>query len=363
MATARLRDLEVLRAGLTAWLRQAYPAGSSLVVADLTHASAGWSNETLLVTIGTNGFARARADRVPGRVVVRLPPLQPSFPGADDPARQGAVHEAVAGAGVPAPAPVTVVDDERWLGVPFLVMPYVAGHVPGQAPALDPWVTGSSAALQRALYEGFVDTVAAVNRVDWATAGLGTVVRGGAPAAGGARLARGRARLVGPLRGVVLRRGAPGWPRRGVGLVRGDPPGARRPPVVVVGGRPPGQPGRRRGPVRAGGARLGAGLDRAGRAGPGLAARPRVDHGRAARSAGRRVPRARGDRFPLRGRAGPAGHRPGLARGLRPGSLAGGEQPPGPRRRPRPGARYAMGADERNPLVALVRRRIADAGG
>lgn len=362
MATARLRDLEVLRAGLTAWLRQAYPEVSSLVVADLAHASAGWSNETLLVTIGTTGSARGRADRVPRRVVVRLPPLQPSFPGADDPAGQGAVHEAVAAAGVPAPAPVTVVDDERWLGVPFLVMPHVAGHVPGQAPALDPWVTGSSAALQRALYEGFVDTVAAVNRVDWATAGLGTVVRGGAPAGGAPGSLE--AELDWWARYVA-------WSCDGVPLA-----GLDRALAWCVENRPaPGAPPS----LLWGDARLGnlvVGEDRSVRAvldwelasiGPAeldlgwlLALEWTMDE-----LLGLGVPG-----FPGREET-VARYEAGLGRPATDlvwhevfalvRSLAVSNHQA--RAAAAAGARYAMGADERNPLVALVRRRIADAGG
>ena len=240
------------------------------------------------------------------------------------------MHEAVAGAGVPAPAPVTVVDDERWLGVPFLVMPYVAGHVPGQAPALDPWVTGSSAALQRALYEGFVDTVAAVNRVDWATAGLGTVVRGGAPAAGAPGSLE--AELDWWARYVA-------WSCDGVPLAGLDQALAWCVETRPAPGAPPS--------LLWGDARLGnlvVGEDRSVRAvldwelasiGPAeldlgwlLALEWTMDE--LLGLGGPRVPRARGDRFPLRGRAGAAGHRPGLARGLRPGSLAGGEQPSGP---------------------------------
>jgi len=184
VATAQLRDLDMLRDGLARWLGQAYPRSPSPVIEELRHASAGWSNETLVVAIGDPGTPDPTAPPVPERLVVRLPPLRSSFPDPDDPGRQAALHEAVAAAGVPAPAPVTVVADERWLGVPFVVMPFVAGHVPGQAPVFDPWVTESSAADQRALYDNFIDTVTAVNRIEWLRAGLGPLLRGGTTPAG-----------------------------------------------------------------------------------------------------------------------------------------------------------------------------------
>jgi len=185
VATAQLRDLEELRAGLAGWLGRAYPASADLVIVDLRHASEGWSNETVVMTLGHPGPGDPAAPAVPDKVVVRLPPLRSSFPEPDDPRRQAALHRAVAAAGVPAPSPVTVVDDRRWVGVPFAVMPYVAGHVPGQAPVLDPWVAGSPPATQRALYDAFIDTVAAVNRIEWRGAGLGAVLRGGSASPAG----------------------------------------------------------------------------------------------------------------------------------------------------------------------------------
>lgn len=145
----------------------------------LAHASAGWSNETVLVTLSSSVGHGGDTDRL----VVRLPPLVPSFPD-DQLLIQARVQEVAAGAGIPAPAPVTVVTDEQWLGAPFLVMPFVAGHVPGQAPAFDPWVTGSSESEQQKLYEAFLSVLASVHRVGWAEAGLGDVLRGGAAGTG-----------------------------------------------------------------------------------------------------------------------------------------------------------------------------------
>ena len=65
----------------------------------LTHAQGGMANETVLVDLGP-----AR----PG-VVVRLPPLEPTFPDYDL-TPQAVVQNAAAASGVPAPAPAVVVD-------------------------------------------------------------------------------------------------------------------------------------------------------------------------------------------------------------------------------------------------------------
>ena len=348
----------MLGAGLGAWLAHAYPGSPPATIDELRHASAGWSNETLVVSVGSAGRAG-----VPRRLVIRLPPLRPSFPDADDPARQGALHEAAAAAGVPAPAPVTVVEDLTWVGVPFMVMPFVAGHVPGEAPALDPWVTGSTPGQQRALFGGFVDTVADINRIDWAGAGLGGVVRGGGPSADGPPGSLG-AELAWWSRYVE-------WSGDGVPLgglddalawCRANRPETAAPPSLVWGD-----------------ARLGnlvVGEDRGVRAvldwemasvGP-----AELDLGWVLalewsmhELIGRRVPG-----FPERAEI-IARYEQRLGRPVRDvlwhevfalvRSLAISNRQA--RMAAAAGARYAMPADERNPLVALVRRRMADAGG
>jgi len=166
MATARLRDLEGLRSGLNRWLAQDEQYGSS-PIDRVAHASAGWSNETVLVTL------------VDGkRLVVRLPALVASFPDDQLPV-EATVLDELANSSVPVPAPITFVADEGWLGSSFLVMPFVGGHVPGQAPAFDPWVLEGSEASQRHLYEAFLSVLGAIHRVQWADGALASVLRGG----------------------------------------------------------------------------------------------------------------------------------------------------------------------------------------
>jgi aminoglycoside phosphotransferase (APT) family kinase protein len=185
VAAGGRRDTEQLRAGIAAWLaavdasagRAGDSAGPPQVVA-LSHAAAGWSAETVLVTVQRGG------DGPSERLVIRLPPVDPSFPGLSLGAQATAQQAAGAG-GVPVPAPVLFEPDEAWLGAPFLAMPFVAGHVPGQAPALDPWVTGSGEALQRRLFENLLEVMANLHRADWTGAGLGGWLRGGREALAG----------------------------------------------------------------------------------------------------------------------------------------------------------------------------------
>jgi aminoglycoside phosphotransferase (APT) family kinase protein len=46
------------------------------------------------------------------------------------------------------------------------VMPFVAGHVPGPAAVLDPWITAMSARQQATLYTNFLDVLARIHHVD-----------------------------------------------------------------------------------------------------------------------------------------------------------------------------------------------------
>ncbi len=165
------------------------------------------ANETILVDLGPSH---------PG-MVVRLPPLEPTFP-AYDLGPQALVQNAVAASGVPAPAPSVVVTDPEWIGSPFLVMPRVAGDIPGPAPYFDPYVRDAGPALQRVMHDHLIDTVAAVHAVDWEAHDLAAVLPG-------VRAARRRGALV-RLCGVVRAgRSAPG---AGAGARMVRPPRAGR---------------------------------------------------------------------------------------------------------------------------------------
>ncbi len=125
-------------------------------VTALTHAQGGRANETVLVDLGPSR---------PG-LVVRLPPLEPTFPDYDL-APQAVVQNAAAASGVPAPAPAVVVTDTSYVGSPFLVMPRVPGDIPGPAPLFDPYVRDAGPALQRVMHDRLIDTLAEVHGVPW----------------------------------------------------------------------------------------------------------------------------------------------------------------------------------------------------
>ncbi len=179
VATGARREDAALEEGLGRWVT-AHPdlvralarrgplrTAERRVLTALSHASGGMANETVLVDLGPSH---------PG-IVVRLPPLEPTFPDYDL-RPQALVQNAVAAAGVPAPAPAVVVTDPEWIGSPFLVMPRVAGDIPGAAPYFDPYVRDAGPALQRVMHDQLIDTVAAVHAVDWEAHDLGAVLPG-----------------------------------------------------------------------------------------------------------------------------------------------------------------------------------------
>ena len=176
MVTGARREDTALSEGLARWVAAhpgEVPGGSGgddpapAAVTGVTHADGGLANETLLVELG------------PGRdgMVVRLPPLDPTFPDYDL-APQAAVQNAVAASGVPAPAPAVVETDASWVGTPFLAMPRVRGEIAGPAPVFDPFVRDADPARQLLLHDGLIDSVAAIHAVPWEAAGLGSVLAG-----------------------------------------------------------------------------------------------------------------------------------------------------------------------------------------
>ena len=175
MATGGRRDDAALVQGLARWMAaepDQVPAvagepKTAATIRSIAHADGGQANETVLVDLGPERSG----------VVVRLPPLEPTFPGYDL-APQALVQNALAASGVAAPAPSVAVEDPEWIGAPFLAMPLVRGDIAGPAPAFDEYVTAAGTDLQRRMHDGLLDTVAAVHAVDWRAAGLGEVLPG-----------------------------------------------------------------------------------------------------------------------------------------------------------------------------------------
>jgi len=154
------RDLDAVVSGFAGWVRG--ERGVEVVVESVQRPTEGWSSETVLLRVQVDGRAEGFA--------VRLGPVgEGIFPTYDLGLQAHAQAVAQAG-GVPAAVPAEVVDDPVWLGDPFLVMPLVEGHVPGEMAAFDPWVQGLPVDRRPGLYEGVVDTLVALHRLDPASA-------------------------------------------------------------------------------------------------------------------------------------------------------------------------------------------------
>jgi aminoglycoside phosphotransferase (APT) family kinase protein len=155
------RDPAAVGAGVTRWFA-ATRAVPDVQLVDAGHPSIGYSSETVFVDLAcANGEVR--------ELVVRLaPPSLCTFRDYDL-VTQASAQRAAASAGVPIARP-ELVTDPAWIGVPFLVMPRVRGHIVGEVPALDPWLRSLNAHQRARVHETFVDAIATTHRADTDTA-------------------------------------------------------------------------------------------------------------------------------------------------------------------------------------------------
>lgn len=150
------RDLGTVVDGFLAWL--ADQRGAEPVIESVVRPTEGWSSETVLIRAQVGGVAEGHA--------VRLAPLGEGIFPTYDLGLQARAQTRAADRGVPTPVPAEVVDDPAWMEEPFLVMPLVDGHVPGEMAAFDPWVLSVGPATRRVLYEGLTDTLVPLHRAE-----------------------------------------------------------------------------------------------------------------------------------------------------------------------------------------------------
>ncbi len=162
---------EAVLAGLVAWLNDTSTSTTHDIVGH-DAPEAGYSSRTLLVDIDRTVDGTTQGDRI----VLKLPPTGDAIFGRYDFAMQARVQEAVTAAGIPAATPVTTESDTRWMGVPFLVMPFIDGQIFGEAPAFDKRLTKADPDANTSLHGAFIDLLADINLVDWRGAGLDGVV-------------------------------------------------------------------------------------------------------------------------------------------------------------------------------------------
>jgi len=166
--------LAAVERGVAAWLQARDPSLGRPELHASTPGATGYSNEVVFVTVDGRGAQGLGRD-----LVIRRAPAGPALFRSYDLAMQVAVQDAVRAAGVPVPAFVLHEPDPSWLGAPFLVMPRVPGHVPGELAAIDPWVGGLDPADQRRVQAGFLDALAVVHATPWTGTDLAGCLRGG----------------------------------------------------------------------------------------------------------------------------------------------------------------------------------------
>ena len=165
MALVAHRDPFVVASAVAAWMAARTGSAEIRVVA-AEHPSIGYSSETVLVDLAGSG--RGAADPVHELVVRLAPPMVGTFRDYDL-GQQTVAQLAAAAAGVAIASP-ELVTDTQWLGVPFMVMPRVRGHIVGEVAAFDPWLLSLDERRRAQVHEAFVSVVAATHRADLAAA-------------------------------------------------------------------------------------------------------------------------------------------------------------------------------------------------
>jgi aminoglycoside phosphotransferase (APT) family kinase protein len=163
MALVTHRDPALVGSALAAWTA-ATTGASDVRVVNAEHPSVGYSSETVLVDLAWSDGDDT--DRVQTReLVVRIaPPTTGTFRDYDL-SQQTLAQRAAAGAGVAIASP-ELVTDLQWLGVPFVVMPRVRGHIVGEVAAFDPWLLALTEDQRARVHESFVQAIAATHRAD-----------------------------------------------------------------------------------------------------------------------------------------------------------------------------------------------------
>jgi aminoglycoside phosphotransferase (APT) family kinase protein len=170
---------ERLVTGLEAWLAENASFGRGATVVALSRPSKGHSSNTFLVDVSVAEASEATGPPSVRRLVLRLPPDHDIHHG-DNLQRQVRVQNLLGERGIPAASPAVHESDARWIGSPFVTMPCVAGHVAGEVPVLDEWITGATVARQASIHRHFAEAIASVHTLDWRPSGISDVVRGAA---------------------------------------------------------------------------------------------------------------------------------------------------------------------------------------
>ncbi|MFD6353181.1 phosphotransferase family protein [Nocardia tengchongensis] len=156
---------EHLGAALEPALRKHLSMSAEVRVRDLARTERGFATETYLFTVDDDSGATP--------LVLRRPPDMSLFPDYDL-LRQVLVMQRLAGTGLPVPTVAWLERGDNPLGSPYFVMNRLEGQAPSDYPSYH--AAGNyfeATPEQRArMWWGCVDTIAAVNQLDWRALGL-----------------------------------------------------------------------------------------------------------------------------------------------------------------------------------------------
>lgn len=154
------RDLEQVHRGLEAWF--AHREGdSTLTISQFEDSKhSGFSNQTLFFRVTMpNGQSEAQ--------VLRMPPAGVGLFPTYDLEMQWRMQSMLAARGLPTLATVSYEADEKWLGTPFLVMPWLSGPSPDDVTyVLKGWMHDATRDVQRCSLESFADLLGQLHTIE-----------------------------------------------------------------------------------------------------------------------------------------------------------------------------------------------------
>ncbi len=154
-------DLAETTAALQAWLRRQLPGRRGLTVTELVQPTAnGGTGDNLIVTV-QHGTSTEK-------VVARLAPTGLSHIHEVSIETHYRVLAALEPTPVPSPRPLWLETDESVLGVPFMVMSFVAGRAPSDFPIYNQagFLFDATPGYRQRLWEAAIEALAAVHRLD-----------------------------------------------------------------------------------------------------------------------------------------------------------------------------------------------------
>ena len=144
--------------GLARWLSHRRHL-TDPVVSNLSRPSAGYSSETIFLE---GSWTEGGRHRQASLVVRMAPPAVGTF-AAYDLSPQWQAQMAAASVGVPVADPVLERDPD-WIGVPFILMPRLDGHIIGPLAHRDPWLRGLTTGERGLVHDRLLSALAAIHR-------------------------------------------------------------------------------------------------------------------------------------------------------------------------------------------------------